>query len=292
MASFSLAPRAGLTGVTHGLVTVTAPTHVPDGEKWRYGLGFPFQLSPTRAGIFSNIHRVSAATWDYEMGTDCLLFDDLRGIVPESAVPLSRNHRETHPVTGREVVMVKYPLHGGFVPLGAKRADGTPHPHAGTGFGACVAVAHAADSDIAHRLDTPYAYMELSQLAYDGRALRVTQTERVPYTALVPGAAIVNLEMGAPLPDGDDFLCTMTSSPASISEGVLPVGWEDGNIPGLARWRRGPGGWHPIDFTPVTDVPAGEPSVVRDVDGTLLFTARPTEPDNVNQTPPSRPLTT
>ena len=186
--SQSLTPRVGLTGVTHGLCTVIAPTHVPDGENWRYGLGFPFQLSPTSAGIFANIHRVSASTWDYEVGTDILLFDDLRRLVPENAIPLSRNHRDTHPVTGKEVVMVKYPMHGGFVPLGATRADGTPHPHAGTGFGMCVAVAHAADTDISSRQGQPYGYLELSQLAYDGCELQVTQTERIPFNALLPAA--------------------------------------------------------------------------------------------------------
>ena len=64
-------------------------------------------------------------------------------------------------------------------------------------------------------------------------------------------------------------------------EAGLPENWEEPYFSGLTRWRRGPRGWRPIDFVPVTDVPAGEPSVVRDVDGTLLFTARTTQPKNL-----------
>ena len=281
MASSSLTPRVGLTGVTHGLCTVIAPTHVPDGEYWRYGLGFPVQLSPTQAGIFANIHRVSAATWDYEAGTDMLLFDDLRHLVPENAIPLSRNHRETHPDTGQEVVMVKYPMHGGFVPLGATRADGSPHPHAGTGFGICVVIAHAAETDTASTHEKPYAYLELCQLSFDGHELRVTQTERIPFNELLPGVVLVNLEMGTPVPDGDDFLGAMVVSPVLAGAAGLPLFWEEESFCGLSRWQRGPHGWHPVDFVPVTDVCSLEPSVVRDVDGTLLFTARPTLPENL-----------
>ncbi len=110
--------QPGITGVTHGGCLVPAPSHVPDGEYWRYGVGFPFQLSATRAGIFANIHRVSAHTWDYEAGTDCLLFDDLRTLVAGVRRPdFPQPSRSASASPARIVVMVKYPDHGGFVPL-------------------------------------------------------------------------------------------------------------------------------------------------------------------------------
>jgi hypothetical protein len=49
-------------------------------------------------------------------------------------VPISRNTIVDDPAAGEKRVFVAFPEIGGFIPLGARRADGTPHPHAGTGF--------------------------------------------------------------------------------------------------------------------------------------------------------------
>lgn len=271
----------GITSVRRNLHEILTPPHAPAGEHWRYGLGFPLQVSPTQAAIFANIHRVSAATWDYEAGTDGLIFDDLRGLIPEVAIPLSRNHRETHPATGKKVTMVKNPLLGGFVPIGAKHADGSPHPHAGTGFGIALAIAHDASTDLPLAHDEPYAYFELSQLAFDGRDLRVTKTERIQFGDLLPGVFLTNLGLGPAVPDGDDFLWAMSANPTLAGQAGLPFGWEETSVSGVARWRRGSQGWRPIEFTVVSDIPSAEPSLVRDGDGALLFTARPYRPGNL-----------
>ena len=80
---------------------------------------------------------------DFEVGTDMILLSDLSQLSAANALPVSRNHEEIKPNSGRpseNSVMVKYWIRGGFVPLGAKRQDGSSHPHAGTGFGFCWAI--------------------------------------------------------------------------------------------------------------------------------------------------------
>ena len=72
--------------------------------------------------------------------------------------------------------MVKYPIRGGFVPLGAKRTDGSPHPHAGTGFGLSLAQAWKSSPDgpppylqNSYAGAEAYGYLEFQQFAFDGR---------------------------------------------------------------------------------------------------------------------------
>ncbi|MEA3477950.1 MAG: hypothetical protein U9R60_07210, partial [Bacteroidota bacterium] len=54
-------------------------------------------------------------------------------------------------------------------------------------------------------------------------------------------------------------------------------------ISGVTRWRYGENGWRPVSFVPVTGkktgdignwISGGEPSLIRDVDGSLLLSAR------------------
>ena len=43
---------AGITGITKGRAALTVPPDAPPDEVWRYGLGFPFQVAPRKAGLF------------------------------------------------------------------------------------------------------------------------------------------------------------------------------------------------------------------------------------------------
>ena len=121
----------GIIGITKGCVDLTIPPDMPSDEIWRYGLGFPFQVAPHKAGLFCNIRRDGMHGIDYEIGSDVILFDDLADIHAGNAFPLSRYEKTASSLT------IKGPVVGGFVPMGAKMADGSPHPHAGTGFGMC-----------------------------------------------------------------------------------------------------------------------------------------------------------
>ena len=134
----------GYLKVTRGGPDLQMPPDTPPGEIWRYGLAIPFQIAPRRAAIFCNIRKDRGLGADFEVGTDVIIFDSLSDIRADQATPVSRNHEQPNPRSqppGARSVIVKYPVRGGFVPFGAGRADGTPHPYAGTGFGLCQALA-------------------------------------------------------------------------------------------------------------------------------------------------------
>jgi len=261
------APAAAqITAVTAGAVDLTAPRDSTPDAVLAYGLGFPFQVAPGRAALFCNVRVEGVDMWDYENGTDVIFFDDLAAIRAEGAVTLSRNEREQGP-DGKARLVLKFPMIGGFVPLGAKRTDGTAHPHAGTGFGLCQALSfplndkgHFSWSDkFVHRC-------EVHQFTYDGRrfgSVRSASGLEQPYP--VAGA----WRIGAPgitnaIPDGDDLLLAVSASS------------DTGQAAGVSRWQRVGATWQFAAFSPVTPSGMGwaEPSLVRDRDGALLFSAR------------------
>ena len=297
---------AGLDRVTRGGPRLQIPASTPSGEVWRYGIAFPFQIAPREAAMFCNIRKEHAPGFDYEVGTDVVVFDNLSAIRAERAAAVSRNHEEPNPNArpkGTRAVMVKYPARGGFVPLGARRADGSAHPHAGTGFGLCEAIgwpaggtASAAFPDrqgiLPFRDSERHEYFELSQYGYDGRSFRVLATERLQATELLPGWTVTNAGIVNAIPDGDDLLLAMSAGRVDARRfkaaecrafGYSAIPHHDVGA-GVMRWRRQARGWRPVDFVPVTgDDNSLEASLVRDTDGGFLFTARgarlPTEND-------------
>ena len=121
----------GIVEVSKGPVDLTIPA---DGEKFRYGNGFPFQAGPNTGGVFVNLRFEGFPVGDFEAGMDVVLFDDLENISSNQAVQITRSEQCKHPQTGKPRIIVKHSQKGGFVPFGAKRADGSPHPGAGSGF--------------------------------------------------------------------------------------------------------------------------------------------------------------
>ncbi|MBT5872120.1 MAG: hypothetical protein HOH43_01775, partial [Candidatus Latescibacteria bacterium] len=131
--------------ITNGSPDLVHPPSTPPGETWLYQVIMPFQVAPGLAAAFCNIRRGDAPGADFEIGMDVVLFDDLNKVTADRAVPISRNHEAPNPRTSppnAPSVMMKYPCAGGFVPLGARRPDGSPHPHAGTGFALINVVAY------------------------------------------------------------------------------------------------------------------------------------------------------
>ncbi|MGC9316692.1 MAG: hypothetical protein ACP5KN_01495 [Armatimonadota bacterium] len=259
----------GITGVTTGDADLTVPSEAPEGEMLRYGLGFPLQVSATEAAVFCNLRVEGVPVYDFEAGTDVVIFDDPGHISAEKATPISRNERREHPELGPRII-VKYPVIGGFVPVGAVREDGSPHPHAGTGFGICQAISFPVNEDGYFGWDTEHIHRtEVHQLSYDAARFssrrsqsglegeahpRVGESE---WTIVAPG--ITNA-----IPDGDDLL-----------QPVLAYG-DTVQRSGVLRWRRSDGLWRPWAFSPVSPGAESwtEPSLVRDADGALLFSAR------------------
>ncbi len=267
---------AEITTVTAGPVRLVAPPDSTADQVLSYGLGFPFQVASDRAALFCNVRIEGVAVSDYENGTDVIIFDSLAGISAENAVAISRNERTTD-ADGTQRIVVKFPVIGGFVPLGALRADASPHPHAGTGFGLCQAISFPVDETGHFNWQSGYIHRcEVHQLSYDGERFEAVRSSSPDRTHPLIGDTAWRIS--APgitnaIPDGDDLLLAALVSDGSVSSS------------GVVRWARVGEVWEPVEFSPVT--PPGEswaePSLVRDSDGALLFTARGSGGDRLAQ---------
>ena len=290
----------GIVRVTRGPADLVVPRDgdgFRDRDGFRYGTAYLFQVGPNQAGLLCNLRFEGLPAGDFEAGMDMLVFDDIEKISSAKAVPVTRTAKYADRVTGQWRILIKYCVKGGFIPFGARRADGSPHPHAGTGFGFCEAL------DFPMKGPGPnYAYyskldkralmvrtVEVQQLTFDGKEFKVprvdTYTEAKPLRA--PGSKwkITRPPLRMGIPDGDDILvgADATSNDASVN-------FSHPLATGVSRWRRVEGRWQPVEFTPVFSSRAAkqpqvehghekmvepmEPSLVRDLDGALLFTAR------------------
>lgn len=275
---------AGISGVTRGPVDLVEPSDSPPGANWRYGLIAPLQIAPRKAAALVNIRFrdgvLAPGEGDYEIGVDFVLFDRMNALDANSAVVLTRNHQQPNPNSnppGEAAVMIKYPCRGGFVPLGAKRADGSDHPHAGTGFGIVVSIARRLGgvnplmAGRSFRGEEFFQQFEIHQLEFDGEQLSIVSTETLGMEEILPGWHITNSGLSAGVADGDDLLVGMVGGKRADCQGS-----------GVMRFRRTSGAWRPTSFVLVTgDDESMEPSLIRDVDGSLLFSARGTnEPEH------------
>ena len=279
-----------ITGITHGDRALSSVASQPAGQEWVYQLAIPFQLSPTEVGLMVNIRRGSVRTVDLEIGSDLVIADRLdpgcdgpgcgdpsrgdsghgdTGLADTGrVVPLSRGVEGPHPLSGRPTFFARYPLIGGFAPLGARRADGSAHPHAGTGFSVSTVIGFPTDRHVGGHWELPeeerYHAVEIQQYRYDGAEFALVESRAVALDDVLPDWRFCGPGLCSAVADGDDLL-----SPCSASQG------SNAARAGLLRWQRLDGVWRPAAFDPVTPADRSyEPTVVRDVDGALLFTAR------------------
>jgi len=255
---------SGLLDITRGPADLIEPPSTPPGQVWRYGLGFPLQISPTEGALLTNIRMEGSGNIDFEIGTDVILFDDLNVISSENAVPASRFEQYDDPDHG-PVIVRKGPIIGGFVPFGALLADGSPHPAAGTGFGICWSIAHEMDENGRFEY-TKYFERKavLYQFRYDGEHFKVLSEEKIDASTLLTDWNLVGNFVTNAIPDGKDLLYVMLARVGDVS------------VAGYTRWTFDGTRWIPVSFTPVTglEITWSEPSLVRDADGALLFSAR------------------
>jgi hypothetical protein len=266
LATNAEAQRTGITGVSHGKADLTIPCGTPAGEKWCYGLGTLLQLDATTVGLLVNIRRNATPYGDFEVGTDLVLFDDLNKIGDGRVVPISRPSREPHPATGASSITAKYPVVGGFVPHGAKDAQGMPHPHAGSGFGVAQIAFYPTDFSKPLPPEDRLGYaVEVQQFHYDGKQFKATQPKRRKHWPVGDGWDIRTPGLSSAIADGHDLLSAVTCG-KSLAKSVS----------GVVRFQCGSDGWQPVSFVPITDPKLiwYEPSLIRDTDGSLLFTAR------------------
>jgi hypothetical protein len=264
---------------------LAAPAATPDAQVWRYGVGFPLQIAPDLAGVFAGIEVAGTGNYGHLNGSDLVLFDDLSRLDDARAVALSRNECRRDQVTGLPVFVLRSPMYGGFMPLGAVRPNGTPVPHGGTGFG--LSQAHLfpnsdgrlfswADPERSDRLET-------RQFTYDGRAFATsapqiwTQDGSRPLIIGDSPWRIISHGLTMAIPDDDDLLLPVLAG--TVDNGLTCVG--------VTRWRYAQTRWAPDSFVPVSaaagpgagaslaeQCPWFEPTLTRGRNGTLLFCAR------------------
>lgn len=244
----------------------------PHAPNWWYVSWAPFQISATEYALPLSRLATGIYTVDFGLGFDMAVLENLDG-PPKQIMELGRTAFERHPRTGKPVQMTRWAPHTGFVPLDAKRADGTPHPHAGTGFGVGGLQAFPCDEagNLTCRMycdtDDVYLSQEVMQLRYDGRELRIDHSERVERDQFLPGRMLNGSGLGLAVPDGDDLLF--------VSGEYTEVA--DNTRCGVTRWQRLDGRWRMTEFVPVAVEPGfyySEGTIARDADGALLFCAR------------------
>ena len=145
------------------------------------------------------------------------------------------------------------------MPLGARRSDGSSHPHAGSGFGICAVVMHSESGAILR------TSLQRHQFDFDGQEFRshamtpVWDSGRLKVGS--SGWMIDKLGLSMAIPDDDELLYPVVAAR------------EDQVACGVSRWQCSGENWEPIAFLPV--IGAGmEPTLSRDVDGSLLFCVR------------------
>lgn len=257
-----------ITHATRGKRRLVFPRSTPADQQWIYQLACPFQLSPTEVALSLNIRMGKTRVVDIEIGGDFVIFDDFENIDDSRCVTGPRGEVIDHPRTGEKIRMVPTPGMPGFIPLGAKREDGSDHPHAGTGFATVFSHGYPAalgDTDDTH-IDVDadiYGEFTLMQLEYDGKELHITDQVTVEDNQVIDGTQALFMGLAAAIPSGDDLLSAFDTG--SFAD------WDSG----VARWSRGSDGkWALAEHQMITEH-ACESSLVRDVDGSLLFYSRP-----------------
>ena len=262
---------SGITGITKGKADLTVPPNTPPGKVWRYGGGPIFQVGPRTAGFINGIQEDGTGNIDFGVGMDAILFDDLSKIGDAKPIPISRYEKGVHRDFGKTTTVIGI-IVGGFVPFGAKQADGLPYPNAGTGFGIGYVILYAVDErgGFDYRETKKHSF-QLFQFSYDGKDFLILGKEDVERNDLLPNSDWVfgGYSLNSAIPDGQDFLFAMSAGKKSDDH-------DDRAVAGVTRWRHGAKGWRPISFTPVTrrNEIWSEPSLIRDMDGSLLMSAR------------------
>ena len=238
--------------IRHGRL-LSHPATQPEGtsKPVSYEIGKMLQLDREHVLLTASMREQGGQ--DFCVGNDGFVFRDISEIAVERAVPLNRPDPQYRLKSGRGGgVQAKYPGTGAFVPLGTKRADGSPHPGAGSGFYLSTTGTFLSDRSRVH----PQAdwWLEFLQLTWDGHTLKVAK-DALPERVF--GLKLINIGFRT-YPEGDGFLCPVVSDQGIV---VLRFAHRDG------RWVAAESG--------ATFGKAGkesEPSIVRVQSEYLVYT--------------------
>ncbi|NLX04865.1 MAG: hypothetical protein GXY33_06955 [Phycisphaerae bacterium] len=196
------APAAGPTGT---------------GNPTRYELGKCFQLDRDRCLLAASLDEQGGG--DLCVGNDGFVVRSLAEIDPGKAIALNRPDPEFRGRAGTGF-LAKYPLTGGFVPAGAKFADGGGHAGAGTGVLAGAAVAFAADKTSAEA--DSEILIEVIGVRWDGSALTVTGRELMKHAL---GYRLQGVALSHFCPKGQDWLAPFVTDQGIV---VFRLAFSDG----------------------------------------------------------------
>jgi hypothetical protein len=141
-----------------------------------YELGCCCQLDDEHCVLLASMDEQGGG--DLCVGNDAFVFrrvDEIRNAV---AIPVNRGDRNYRlRRDGQPAYLAKFPAIGGFIPLGAKLANGASHPAAGRGFLMSTCIPFAANKGSA--VSEPEAFFEFVEMAWDGQTLSFTDARYV-----------------------------------------------------------------------------------------------------------------
>jgi hypothetical protein len=242
-----------------------------------YEIAKIFQLDQETALLVTSLREQGGH--DFEIGNDGFIFRKLSEIVPKAAFPINRLETNYTTRAGEPAVLAKYPVHGIIIPLGAKLENNTPHPAAGSGF--LISTLLSFTPDRAEVTPNPDQFVELYQVRWDGKELKVEKDKLPePYAS-----SVINVGFNC-LIKGEAVLCPVVSDQGievllfEHKEGRWQPTRSGGNFATIKKTAKiglanvGPGG---KQFALVRG--EMEPSLVQLTDGYMVHTRGPdTEP--------------
>ena len=162
--------------VRHGRL-LSRPATQPEGTVGAvsYELGRILQLDRDHCLLVASMDEQGGG--DLCVGNDCFVIQKLSDIDAAKAIPLNRAVKD-YKVSpdGEKTFLAKYPAVGEFVPLGARLANGKPHPAAGTGVLLSCVSTYQLDKTEG---DKSVRMVEVIQLRWDGSNLKIVGREIV-----------------------------------------------------------------------------------------------------------------
>ena len=186
------------------------PASQPAGttQSVAYELGNLLQLDRDHCLLVASLDEQGGG--DKCVGNDGFVIRSLADVRAERAIPLNRPDPSFTLVDGKKAWLSKGPATGGFVPLGAVRDDGSPHPAAGSGFlGASCINFNEAGTSMESGCE---ALIEFLELRWDGRRLTV----KAELIRSLMGLPVVGQAMCGFLPDGDGFLAPFLTERGNV----------------------------------------------------------------------------
>jgi hypothetical protein len=177
-----------------------------------YEVGKLFQVDREHCLLVASMREEGGH--DFEVGNDGFIFKDLHDIAPEKAIPINLLDPNYHlKSNGAPAVQGRFPVSGGFVPLGAKLPDGSVHPGAGTGFLFSGTLTFRPDRFEGHpQAGKDDRDIEFVQLRWDGSSLQVTRRE---YVKQLAGVDVGRVALSNGVADGAGFLCPFAADDGS-----------------------------------------------------------------------------